>query len=206
MVIVGWELRSIPHFTLFFLCRMKTSWGLCSFSKMSSRQQRTARQRRRREHRVDERRREREKTVKEHYGLISTRQGSFHGAGQLNCISEDKCWDFSFDLSLFRLLCLRLPCLLPSLQLLGHCANAGSRPSGQAFLWNLSNHPHYQVGLEFLKSSFAVLWNRCKPCASRASTMAVIIMTIKFKNTTKCEQYREAWAPEANGDTNIVVP
>lgn len=44
---------------------------------------------------------EREKTVKEHYGLISTRQGSFHGAGQLNCISEDKCWDFSFDLSPF---------------------------------------------------------------------------------------------------------
>lgn len=159
-----------------FLCRMKTSWGLCSFLKMSSRQQRTRRQHSRREHRVDERRRE--KTVKEHCGLISTRQGSFHGAGQLNCISEDKCWDFSFDLSPFWLLCLRLPCLFASLQLLGHCVNAGSRPSGQAFLWNLSNHPHYQAGPEFLKSSFAVLWNKRKLCASRASTMAVIMMTL----------------------------
>lgn len=46
---------------------------------MSSRQQRTAGQRRRREHRVDERRRE--KTVKGGYGLISTRQGIFSWSG-----------------------------------------------------------------------------------------------------------------------------
>lgn len=135
-------------------CRTKTSWGPCSFLRMWSRQQTTARRRSERRGREEEKV-EKEASIK----LNAWDSWSAWKTSQIckNIKQQKKKTQKQNKKNVLRLflwplaawlLCLRLPCLSLVVAVTGTLCkkNAVSRPRGQTFSWNLTAHPRHETG------------------------------------------------------------